>query len=69
MYKIYVAFEDFGTMQDALEKKNIKVEKSELERIPTMTKELSEEQLDEVLVLIDTLEEDDDVTNVFHTLA
>jgi len=69
MYKIFVAFEDFGNMQEGLETKSIKVDKSELERIPNHTKELSEEHIDEVLELIDKLEEDDDVTNVFHNLT
>ena len=69
-YQVYVNFEDFGKMQDALEKQEIKVEKSELERIPNLLKEITnEEQLDEVLALIDLLEQDDDVTNVFHNLA
>ncbi|MBT8230324.1 MAG: YebC/PmpR family DNA-binding transcriptional regulator [Saprospiraceae bacterium] len=69
MFKLYTAFEDFGSLQEALERKNIKVEKSELERIPTITKELSEDQVDEVLALIDMMEQDDDVTNIFHNLA
>jgi len=68
-YKFYVAFEDFGKMQDALEAKKINAEKSELERIPTITKDIPEDQLDEVLALVDMLEEDDDVTNVFVNLA
>jgi YebC/PmpR family DNA-binding regulatory protein len=68
-YKLYVAFEDFGSMQEGLEKKNIKTEKSELERIPKITKELEEDQLDEVLALVDLLEQDDDVSNVFVNLA
>ena len=66
----YVSFESFGTMQEALEKNNIKVEKSELERLPNHLKEIAnEEHLDEVLALIDLMEQDDDVTNVFHNLA
>ena len=69
MYKIYVAFEDFGKMQQGLEAADIKAEKSELERIPTITKELKEEQIDEVLALVDLMEQDDDVSNVFHNLA
>jgi len=69
IYKIYVAFEDFGKMQQALEQANIKAEKSELERLPTITKELSDEQVDEVLELIDLMEQDEDVTNVFNNLA
>ncbi len=69
MYKIIVAFEDFGNMQEALEKLEMKIEKAELERIPNHIKELSEAEIDEVLELIDLLEQDDDVTNVFHNLA
>ncbi len=67
--KVYSAFEDFGRMQDGLEAAEIKVEKSELERIPNHTKELTDEEVDEVLELIDTFEQDDDVTNVFHNLS
>ena len=67
-YLIYVDFQDFGKMQEALEGSKIEVEKSELQRIPNHTKELSEEQIDEVLELIDTLEQDDDVQAVFHNL-
>jgi len=67
--QVYVAFEDFGKMQDALEENSMKVDKSELERIPNHTKELNDEQMDEVLALIDLMEQDDDVTNVFHNLA
>lgn len=67
-YKFYCAFENFGQLQEGLEKKEINVEKSELERIPTITKSLDEEQLDEVLALVDLMEQDDDVTNVFHNL-
>ncbi len=66
----FVSFENFGKMQEALEQKDIKVEKSEIERIPNHHKELdNDEQLDEVLALIDMMEQDDDVTNVFHNLA
>ncbi len=68
-YVIYVGFSDFGAMQDALEQNEIKVEKSDLVRIPSHTKELSEEQVDEVLAMVDLIEQDDDVTNVFHNLA
>jgi YebC/PmpR family DNA-binding regulatory protein len=67
--QVYVAFADFGKMQEALEENKIEVKKSELERIPTHHKELNEEQMDEVLEFIDFLEQDDDVVNVFHNLA
>lgn len=65
---IYTLFEDFGKMSKALDDKKIPVKKAALERIPTTTVELSEEQQDEVLQLIDKFEEDDDVQAVFHNL-
>jgi YebC/PmpR family DNA-binding regulatory protein len=66
---IYTGFTDFGTMQKGLEASGIAVTSAELQRIPTTTKELSEEQADEVLKLIGTLEDDEDVQSVFHNLA
>ncbi|MCL4141885.1 UNVERIFIED_CONTAM: hypothetical protein GTU68_010206 [Idotea baltica] len=69
LYRIVVDFNDFGTMQDGLDQLNFETEKTRLERIPKHTKELNEDQLDEVLAIIDLLEEDDDVQNVFHNLA
>lgn len=66
---LYTKFADFGAMQKALEDKNIEVISAELQRIPTISKELSEEQTDEVLELVDKLEQDDDVQTVFHNLS
>jgi len=65
---IYTKFEDFGKMSKALEDRKIGVKKIALERIPTTFVELSEEQQDEVLALVDKLEEDDDVQAVYHNL-
>ena len=64
----YTAFEDFATLRDELEKRKIEVAKAELIRIPTHTKKLTDAEVDDVVVLIDKLEEDDDVANVFHTM-
>lgn len=66
---IYTRFVDFGQMAKFLESKELEAKSSELQYIPTTTKELSEEQQDEVLKLIETLEADDDVQSVFHNLA
>lgn len=68
-FVLYTKFADFGSMQKALEDKHIEVISAELQRIPTISKELNEEQTDEVLELIDKLEQDDDVQTVFHNLA
>lgn len=62
------AFTDFGDLSQALEDKGIEVKSSELVRVPQHTKELSDEEAEELITLIDKLEEDDDVTNVFHTM-
>jgi len=66
---IYGSFENFGSIQKALEQKNIDIIKSGFERIPTMTKELNEEEISEVEKLLEKIEEDDDVQNVYHTMA
>ncbi len=68
-YMLYSAFTDFGNLQSALEEKKLEVKKSELQRIPNHTKELTDEQIYEVLALVDRLEQDDDVQTVFHNLA
>jgi transcriptional/translational regulatory protein YebC/TACO1 len=56
-------------MQKFLESRNLEPKSSELQYIPATTKELSEEQQDEVLKLVETLEGDDDVQAVHHNLA
>lgn len=65
---IYTAFEDFGKMSKALDDRKIEIKKAGLERLPTTTVEISEEQTDEILQLVDRFEEDDDVQAVFHNL-
>ncbi len=65
---LYTAFEDFATLRDELEKRKMEVAKAELIRIPTHTKKLTDSEVEDVLVLIEKLEEDDDVANVFHTM-
>lgn len=66
---VYTKFTEFGHMQKFLESKNLEAKSSELQYIPTTTKELSEAEQDEVLKLVEVLEGDDDVQNVYHNLA
>ncbi len=66
---IYTRFVDFGSMQKFIESKELNAKSSELQYIPSATKELSEEEQDEVLKLVEALESDDDVQNVYHNLA
>ncbi|MCS6990907.1 MAG: YebC/PmpR family DNA-binding transcriptional regulator [Chitinophagales bacterium] len=66
---IYTKFADFGTMQKGLESKNIQPISSEKQWIAINHVEVSEEQQEKVLRLIDLLEEDDDVQAVYHNMA
>ncbi len=67
-YNIYTAMEDFGSMMKKLEEISIEAENAELQRIPKTTVKLDKESAQGVMKLIDMLEEDDDVQNVFHNL-
>ncbi|MCB0579610.1 MAG: YebC/PmpR family DNA-binding transcriptional regulator [Phaeodactylibacter sp.] len=62
------AFEDFGNLQKGLEERGLEVKESELVRLPGHTKELSDEEVEDVIKLIDRMEEDEDVVNVFHNM-
>ncbi len=66
---IVTKFTDFGQMQKFLEARKLEPKSSELQYIPTTTKELSETDFDEVMECITALEADDDVQNVYHNLA
>jgi YebC/PmpR family DNA-binding regulatory protein len=66
---VYTTFTEFGHMLKFLESKHLEAKSSELQYIPTTTKELSEAHQDEVLKLIETLESDEDVQQVYHNLA
>lgn len=66
---IYTDYTDFGAMQKALEDKKINLLSADLQRIPTTYKEdLTDEQVEEVIELIEKLEENDDVQAVFHNM-
>jgi YebC/PmpR family DNA-binding regulatory protein len=62
-------FNDFGQLQSAIEAKGIHPISAESEYIAQNHIELPEDQATEVLKLVDTLEQDDDVQRVFHNLA
>jgi YebC/PmpR family DNA-binding regulatory protein len=66
---IRCAFPDFGKLQEALEARGIAPLAAAHEYLCTVPTELPEAQATEVLTLIDRLEQDDDVQQVFHTLA
>ena len=62
-------FPEFGHMQEALEKRGVHPVSAAHEYIPTTPIELPEAQATEVLQLVDALEQNDDVQNVYHSLA
>jgi YebC/PmpR family DNA-binding regulatory protein len=63
------AFNDFGSLQKALEEKGLTPISAEVEWIPTTTVPLTDEQAEDVSKLIDKLEQDDDVQKVFHNMG
>lgn len=65
---IYTSFADYGKMQKALEDKNIPIVSAELQRITLNPVDVSDNTEASVNKLIETLEEDDDVQNVFHNM-
>jgi len=65
---IYAPFEQFGALQSYFEEHNIEILSSGFERIPTTTTKLTEEQQEDVNKLLERLEDDDDVQNVYHSM-
>lgn len=61
--------QDFGRIQAALEERGLDVKSAALEFIPQNPMELPEDKATEVLEMVDKLEQDDDVQQVFHNLA
>ena len=68
---IYITgdYTSFGTLSKTLEDKNIDVKKASLKRVPTTPVEFTEEQLEDIEKLLDKIEEDDDVQQVFTNIA
>ena len=65
---VYCDFPDFNNMQVKLEELGVEIKNSELQRIPNNFKTISAEQAEKVLKLLDLLEENDDVQQVFHNM-
>ncbi len=66
---MYAPFNSFGNIQKELEAREMEILSSGFERIPQVTKELNEEEQADVEKLLEKIEEDDDVQNVYHTMA
>ena len=66
--EITSALEDFGNVSKKLDELGVETESQGLQRIPATTTALGVEDAKKVLRLVDRLEEDDDVQNVYHNL-
>ncbi len=64
---IYGDFESYGSIQGYLEDNDFEIVSSEFERIPTTTKELTKDEVVVFEKMLAKFEEDDDVSNVYHT--
>ncbi len=62
---IYGAFEAYGRVQAYLEEHGFEIISGEFTRIPVEQKELTTEQRETINKLLEKLEDDEDVTNVF----
>ncbi len=65
---IYAPFEQYGSIQSFFEENNVEILSSGFERIPTTSTTLNEMQQADVNKLLERLEEDDDVQNVYHSM-
>ena len=63
-----VSYENFGNMQKKLDELKIEPQNAVLERIANTTRELATDVAIKALKLVEFLEEDDDVQNVFHDI-
>ncbi len=66
---IRCAFNDFGQLQTAIEARGLTVLSADSEYVPQNLIELPEDKATEVLKLVDSLEQDEDVQRVFHNLG
>lgn len=61
-------FESYGSLQKEIEERQYEIVSSDLERVPTVMKKLGEEEAADVNKLLEKIEEDDDVQNVYHNM-
>jgi YebC/PmpR family DNA-binding regulatory protein len=65
---LYGEFQSYSSIQKYLEENGFEIFSAEFERIPNDMKELNEEQKAQVTKLLDKIEDDEDVQNVFHNM-
>jgi len=66
--QIFADYTDFGNMSKQLETMGIEYEKGSLQRIPNSPIEITDEQMEELSVLLDKIEDDEDVQNIYTNL-
>jgi len=65
---ITARFEDFGSIQKELERRGLEISSSEFEREAKINKNLTEDERLKVERLINMIDEDEDVQNVYHDM-
>lgn len=65
---LYGEFQSYSSIQKYLEENGFEIFSAEFERIPNDMKELNEEQKAQVVKLLEKIEDDEDVQNVFHNM-
>ena len=66
---VYCDSIDLSNMQNKIEDLGVEIENSELQRIPITTKKISASEAEKVIKLLDLLEENDDVQQVFPNMV
>ena len=66
---LYGDYTNFGNLTSELERRKIEVTKAALERIPNQPVEFSDEEMEDIEILLDKLDDDDDVQAVFTNMA
>ena len=66
---LYGPFEEYSNIQQYLEGNGFEILSTEFVRIPNDVKEVTDEQRETLDKLLEKLEEDEDVQNVFHNMA
>ncbi len=67
-YLLYSGFDKFGSIQRELENRQVEIISTEFERIPNQYKFLKEDEARIVEDLLEKIDEDDDVQNIFHNM-
>ena len=65
-FEIYTTPENFHSVMELVESKNLKAVEADIRQIATIKKELTEEEEQKVQNFLDKLDDNDDVQNVWH---